>query len=519
MKTSRRGGLKQIRVAVSLAVACLITALFLDIWHSIPASVVAAAVSFQIVPSFLKIVATGSLSALIFFAIPVLLTAAIGRFYCSALCPLGFLQDIIIRISHKFNRRKRFRFHPPKYRLQYLLVGIVSAAAAGGSMLLLDCLEPYSLFGRVATIVIQPGAVLLNNIGARILNGMHVYAVHTIQYPWLTTGTAGLTLGLLLLLVMLTAFRGRLFCNLLCPAGAFLSILARRPLMRLRIDTVSCNECGACERVCKAECIESSTKRLEMSACVGCYNCIRSCPHGSIGFAFAYGKPGRIAASQPDSGRRSFLASLGTPAAALILQSLPAAISPKPVKPAEPITPPGSVSRNHYSGTCTACQLCVSVCPTRVLTPSLFHYGLTGVLQPMMNYASGYCNYECTACGEVCPTGAIKSMQTDAKKLIQIGKSTFVREDCIVVSKKKDCAACSEHCPTKAVHTVPYESGLFIPELNNDLCIGCGACEYACPTQPAKAIFVTPNPVHLTAKKPEAGSQPQPFNQMNDFPF
>ena len=142
-----------------------------------------------------------------------------------------------------------------------------------------------------------------------------------------------------------------------------------------------------------------------------------------------------------------------------------------------PVTPPGSRSRDRFTNLCTACHLCVSVCPPQVLSPSLFEYGLAGIMQPKMNYRANYCNYECVLCSQVCPTGAILPLEVAAKKEIQLGKANFIKDDCIVVAKKKDCGACSEHCPTKAVKMVPYEEKLVIPELNNEICVGCGACE------------------------------------------
>jgi ferredoxin len=104
----------------------------------------------------------------------------------------------------------------------------------------------------------------------------------------------------------------------------------------------------------------------------------------------------------------------------------------------------------------------------------------------------------------------------EAKKLTQIGKTVFIKDNCIVQTEKTNCGACSEHCPTKACHLVPFEGRLLIPEVTDDICVGCGACEYACPTKPYKAIFVDGNAVHEAAKKPETkGVEVAP----GDFPF
>jgi ferredoxin len=184
-----------------------------------------------------------------------------------------------------------------------------------------------------------------------------------------------------------------------------------------------------------------------------------------------------------------------------------------------PISPPGSISVEHFSHRCTACHLCVSSCPTQVLCPSFLDYGISGIFQPKMNYAASYCNFDCVVCSQVCPTGAILPIDTTGKKQLQIGKVNFVKEDCVVVTKKKDCGACSEHCPTKAVKMVPYEQKLVIPQVDEEVCVGCGACEHACPVQPRKAIYVKSNFVHRTAKKPKTEKLAPSFDSNQEFPF
>ena len=183
-----------------------------------------------------------------------------------------------------------------------------------------------------------------------------------------------------------------------------------------------------------------------------------------------------------------------------------------------PVSPPGSIGTDRFSSLCTACHLCIDICPTQVLYPSLLEYGVGGIFQPRMNYSASFCNYDCVLCSEVCPSGAILPVTPPQKKEIQLGRAVFVKDDCIVITKKKDCGACSEHCPTKAVKMVPYEKR-FLPEVNNEICVGCGACEHSCPTQPRRAIYIQPHAVHRHAKKPEVKKLEPAFDSSQEFPF
>ena len=206
-----------------------------------------------------------------------------------------------------------------------------------------------------------------------------------------------------------------------------------------------------------------------------------------------------------DTGRRTFV--IGTAVAATTMALAQeqkkvdgglAAIEDKIAPQREtPLTPPGSLSANNMAQHCTACQLCVTVCPNDVLRPST---GLMTLMQPTMSYERGYCRPECTKCGEVCPTGAIKPITRADKTAIQIGHAVWVRKNCIPLTDGVACGNCTRHCPTMAITMVNSdpndEQSPLIPVVNTERCIGCGACENLCPARPFSAIYVEGHEKH-----------------------
>jgi len=407
-------------------------------------------------------------------------------------------------------------------------------------------LDPYSLFGRISTTLFKPVAVVINNIFAAgfakadIYNWLYRYDMVPVHLSILIITT------LFLAGIGYYSFtRGRLYCNTICPVGTFLGLISRFAIFKIKINKHNCTHCGRCARVCKAECIEVKSQTIDYSRCVACYNCLTVCsdnamtynPKSVKAFVMPEGIEPKVAkkkvASPPNSSKRNFLITSAVGIAALYgfkaPDSIPGVKKPKLIVPkpkgestvpeakTSAVSPPGSRSVGRFNKICTGCSLCVSACPTKVLQPSFLEYGMIGMMQPLMAYHKGLCEFDCTLCSDVCPTGAIVPITMDAKHLLQIGQVHFEKKNCIVEVEKTDCGACSEHCPTKAVHMIPYGK-LFIPEIDQKICVGCGACEYACPTTPFKAIYVNGNPIHLAAEKPKTEKAKNVLKE-GEFPF
>lgn len=472
------------------------------------------------------------------------LTLAIGRVYCSVLCPLGVLQDLVARVRGKLRpRRTALRFRPAHRWLRLaILGGTVAGIAAGWSGLTLALLDPYSIFGRIVSDLARPVVVWLNNL----LTTIGVPALNRVELPWIGLGALAVPVLSLLVVAALAAWRGRLYCNTVCPVGTALGLLSRYSAFRLQIDRAACEKCGDCLAVCKAQCIDLRTQTIDASRCVQCYNCIGACDRSSLALRWAWRRPRTVSPPllrnpEVDLPRRAFVSGLSAAFTAAIGASTILALTgvkrsadgnadtepadPAPTAPRTPsrrnlspvIAPPGAGSIERFLDRCTACHLCVSTCPTHVLQPAFLDYGLAGLAKPRMDYGVAFCNFDCHRCADVCPDGALTPLTLETKHAAKIGEAQLDIEQCIVKTQGTDCAACSEHCPTKAVDTKPYGDNLRLPWVHRESCIGCGACEFACPAQP-KAIRVSGLKRHgeVWLRPAEQAADPR---APGDFPF
>jgi len=496
MKKKTVNTLKVIRVILAILLFMPILLFFIDFADLLPDSF-NRILRRQLMPALLS-------GAYITLVIYLLATIVFGRIYCSIICPAGVLQDVFNRLAcigrKKKNGTMRFRYHKPANLLRYTILVISAALAFYGLTELCLLLDPYSNFGRIAANIFRPALIYINNIAAGLLTRMDNYSLYNVSLH-ISTGALIAACVAFIVFAVMVFFRGRLFCNTLCPVGALLSLVSRYSLFRIAVDESACNKCGVCERKCKAEAIDSKTSKVDASLCVSCYNCLSSCNKNAISYKIKVPSPQRSVIRS--SSRRSFIATSATLAGSIPLVALAKNAAAGDEEKALPVTPPGSLGIERFKDLCTGCHICVVQCPSRVLLPAGLQYGFGYMLKPYMSYSDSFCNFGCTVCSHVCPTNAIKPITEEDKKTTQIGIAKFYIDRCIVKTEENDCGACSEHCPTQAVHMVPYKGTLTIPHVEPELCVGCGGCESICPVRPQRAIIIASNLVHLTAEKPK----------------
>jgi MauM/NapG family ferredoxin protein len=165
------------------------------------------------------------------------------------------------------------------------------------------------------------------------------------------------------------------------------------------------------------------------------------------------------------------------------------------------IRPPGALAEREFLQRCTGCGLCMKVCPTGGLQPALTEAGLEGLWTPVLVPRIGYCEYDCTLCGQVCPTGAIQQLSVEEKHAVKMGLARFDTRRCLPYAYGRECVVCEEHCPVpdKAIYAVEVEvvdregnrQVIKQPQIDPDLCTGCGVCENVCVfrDQPAVRVY------------------------------
>ena len=501
--------LKRIRVILATIVFALITLLFLDftgtmhVWFSWLAKI-------QFLPAVLAL-------NVIVVAVLVILTLLLGRIYCSVICPLGIMQDIIARLNRKKNR---YSYSGEKRVLRYAVLVVFVVLLVVGLGAFAALLAPYSSYGRIAENLLRPVYLFGNNILASIAEHFNSYAFYHADV-WIKSLPTFIIAAVSFVVIGYLAWRGgRTYCNTICPVGTVLSFFARFSLFKIYFDEDKCRKCSKCSKNCKASCIDYKNMTVDYSRCVTCGNCLEQCSFDALHFGMRAKKKvergerneERTGKQGVDEGKRAFLlgAALATTGAAIaqVKKKTDGGLAVIEDKEAPnrttPSTPPGSYSAKNMAQHCTACQLCVSECPNEVLRPST---DLMTLMQPTMSYERGYCRPECNRCSEVCPTGAIEPIKKEDKTSIQIGHAVWVKHQCIPVMTDADkdqetveCGNCARHCPTGAILMVPLreddEESPMVPTVNAAKCIGCGACENLCPARPFPAIYVEGHEMH-----------------------
>jgi len=449
-------------------------------------------------------------------------TLFLGRFFCGWICPMGTLQHFVGSLHSEAKQGKQ-RIESNRYKrwqtIKYVVL-IAGLVAAFFRSMVIGTLDPFSLLVRSFGLALLPAF----NFAARAvllpMEHSHFSAIRTTGESLHTIFQAtildfrqahfaqGLVLGILFLVILWSSMRvTRFWCRSLCPLGALLGAVSRWSILGLHKDASTCDKCSRCLLNCQGGDDPIGGAPWRKSECLMCMNCVGSCPHGSLQFQLFRNE--REVAS-PDLGRRRALAGLAVGAAAVPLMRANTGLAKS--RHERLLRPPGAVDEPDFLSRCIRCGECMKVCPNNSLHPTLTEAGLEGLWTPALVPRIGYCEPSCVLCSEVCPTGAIWQITPKDKgwvvgvgarqnQPVRLGTAFYDRGRCLPWALATDCIVCEEWCPVspKAIYVEEAQvidsagntKTVKQPRVDPGRCVGCGACEFACPLQERPAVYVT----------------------------
>jgi MauM/NapG family ferredoxin protein len=429
-------------------------------------------------------------------------TLIVGRVWCGWVCPMGSLLEWV-----SFRQaRKRSEAISPRWRVaKYFLLVMTLMAALLGSLTLL-ALDPIAIFTRTLTTAVLPALFWAVNGIETVLYRVDFLAPALDSFEGLVRGgvlpveqpafAQNLAIAAIFLAILgLNLLAHRFWCRYLCPLGALLGWISKISLFRPVIGS-GCTECRRCAITCRPGAIDTTKQAFHImpAECTVCLDCLSNCKPAEVQFKLAL-KP---APKQDfDLSRRQAISALASGAAGMLLLSTDLRLrQDNPTR----IRPPGVTDENTFLSTCLRCSQCMKICPTTALQPAFSEAGFAGLWTPLVVPRVGYCDYGCTACSQVCPSGAIPLLTLEEKRKAVIGKASIDKNRCLPWASGITCIVCEEMCPTpqKSIHLeeaqVMDANGQVItvqrPSVVREVCIGCGICEHQCPLEGTAAIRV-----------------------------
>ena len=378
----------------------------------------------------------------------IVLTVFLGRVFCGWICPLGTLNNLVGAL-----KKSSQKVLPPKaHRIKYYILFFVLVSSLF-TLQIAGIFDPISLLIRSFSLSVYP---LMNYAARATFDTLYdmdipvitaasesIYSVVrkfllAFQQPYYLQG---IFIGTILFTVLaLNLLEKRFWCRYLCPLGALLGIFSKYALLKRDVSE-GCTSCGLCSKVCQGGAANDRDTAWKKSECIACFNCDDPCPVNAVHFGFGREK------IPLDLSRRGVAFSLASGLIAVpLFRSVP--FMKSGFSTPNVLRPPGAREEKEFLQRCVKCGECMKVCITNGLQPVLLESGLEGIWTPRLIPRIGYCEYRCTLCGQVCPSGAIKELPLDEKVNVHIGTAMIDKGRCLPYAHGTPCIVCEEVCPT-----------------------------------------------------------------------
>lgn len=481
----------------------------------------------------------------------IVLALFFGRVFCGYICPMGTTLDLarpVVRLAVRPSVRLTVRLFGGKdggngeasgrgWRGgKYLIcIAMVVAAFLGGNILFWG--SPIALITRFYGLLVHSGLLLAGDTALKAghplfesldWTGLSYLAVSLRRFDTLV-----FILFFFATLFVLERVRPRFWCRYVCPAGALLALAALRPLWRRRVS--ACTGCGGCVRACPTGCIAPDGVDTLHGECITCRTCVDVCPVRGVSFtcgpvrtelrgraakrdereedAASFASASRCLTPLPS--RRAFLGAAGAGAAlasarCLGLPGFPRFESREGLLSEGLVRPPGSLPELEFLARCIRCGECMKACPTNTLQPVWLAAGVEGMFSPVIMPRTGPCEPDCTVCGQVCPTQAIRALPVDDKHWAKVGTAVVRQSTCLAWAEGRECMVCQEVCPFGSVKIVRQEGHtVSVPVVDPARCFGCGYCEYHCPTARPSIVVMPLSSLRLSGGSYRTAAQSQ----------
>lgn len=406
----------------------------------------------------------------------------IPRGFCGYVCPLGTLIDLFDWAVGKRVNRWKLKDQDRGWWVHLKYYVLLACLVAG--------LFGVLLTGFVAAIPVVTRAMLF--IVTPLQHGLSRGWYQVPPWNWGHAVSLALFAGVL----GLGLFRRRFWCQYVCPTGAIFSLGNLFRATERKVET-TCINCNKCVEACPFDAIKAdfTTRTAE---CTLCQSCGGVCPTHAIKFVSRWDLSNLKKENDPEThetrpSRRGFLTGTlaGAAGAFGIERAWGADLGAKDL----PVRPPGSVPEKEFLQQCIRCGECFQACPNNVLQPEGFEQGLEGLWAPKVVANWAGCESGCNNCGQVCPTGAIRALPMEEKKVARMGLAIVDLQTCLPYAGSEACQMCVDECTAAGYNAIEFVrvhvkvdeagvpiagSGFAAPVVIADKCVGCGLCQTRC---------------------------------------